>query len=160
MIILLLGPIKARNFVKDMKVPNFSISFRLFLRVPPFFIESFLCEHTSGDHKRWRKFYFQSFWLLLCQLRSALAANSLFSPKSCTSLCGHSACVWASLQCRHLCFAACFPQHTALWCALISCYTLGAIVPSCCKLIYVPLTLFSARFNTPNRTENSFWGLV
>lgn len=43
MIILLLGSIKARNFVKDMKVPNFSISFRSFYERRLFFLESFLC---------------------------------------------------------------------------------------------------------------------
>ena len=87
-----------------------------------------------------------------------MAANSCPTPDSRTSLCGHSVCAWAPLQCRHLCFAACFPQYTTLWWALISCYTLGAIVPFCCKLIHVPLTLFSAHFNTRTELETGFLG--
>lgn len=41
-----------------------------------------------------------------------------------------------------------FPRHTTLRFALISRYSLAAIVPLCCELIHVPLTMLSPHFNT------------
>lgn len=64
--------------------------------------------------------------------------------------------MWASLRVspyRHLCvlrpLSASLPQRRTLWFSLSSWYTLRAIVPFCCELIHVPLTMLSAHFNTP-----------
>lgn len=130
---------------KEIKVLKSSICFHLFYE----YLFNLFSLHTCLWW--WWKIKGNLVWIILTSQQIPTLA--------CTSTCGHF-CVWVSFQWRHLCFPACFPQYTTLWCALISCYTLGAIVLSCCKLIYVPLTMFSARFNTPDRAGNSFWALV
>lgn len=109
---------------------------------------------------RWWKIRGNLFWIIFYFLHSTIALLQQQNPTLLQELAparvAVAACVRVSLQCRHLCFPACFPQYITLWCALISCYTLGAIVLFCCKLIHVPLTVFPAPFNTPNGTGDSF----
>lgn len=129
---------------------------------------------TSGEGERGGRFLF---WNILissslpwkpfcCQSSRAVVAFSTTTDTSHTEHKTAGACVgiWVcvcvcvSVQYRHLCvlrpLSASLSQYRTLWCALISWYTLRTIVPFCCELIHVPLTMLSSHFNTPNSAEN------